>query len=406
MSGRDDYNSLKPEGKMTSLLTLVVLVLIAFLGSYFFKKYKPSNPFVNSLAYTGSLYFLLGILFGPRVLDVINQTIIKDINVLYALVLGWVGFLVGLQTNVKRMIRFPARYYLFSSANFFIVILFTFSLFYACLSFTAQTPGLVSLLVLSVAGSVTSPIMFGIVARDYKVVPEISHILQFNSAFDNLLGIFLFGIAIALSTIITKDSIAGYGLLLSLIIPLLAVAIYYFLDEELKTSEEKFLLLLGLLFIVDGVALYFSQSLIFISFVFGAGLANSPVKTRSMLQDVARLEKPMYILLLVFVGVNLNYSSVFYLLVFSFFFLIHLGSKMLSGYLTQFIVPEKYRLGNWTGLANLGLGGLPLAMILDFYLIKNKPEALVFLFAITLTLIIQDAISWFYLKKTITKSPR
>jgi hypothetical protein len=248
--------------------------------------------------------------------------------------------------------------------------------------------------------------MFGIISRDYRVIPEASHILQFNSAFDNLLGVLFFGIIISAGTMAPATGAGLAGLLFSVTVPILAVILYTVLVVELSTPEERFLLLLGLLFLADGIALHFNQSLIFISFLFGFGLANSPVKTSEMLLDVAKLEKPMYVLLLVFVGTMLNYAADIYLLVFFLFFIIHLFSKLLSGYITQFIVPEKYRLGAWGGLANLGLGGLPLAIILDFYLIKNNEIVVIFLFAITITLVLQDAFSWFYLRKSITKERR
>lgn len=394
---------LNHKGNMTPLLTLVLLVALAFLGALIFKKYKPDNPIINSLAYTGALYFLLGYILGPAVLDIVNQKIIKEINVLYALVLGWTGFLIGLQANVKKMRRFPFKYYKYSLTNVLIVFLISFSCFIMYSLFWDGGWRIVDLLLLSIVGMITSPIIFGIIFRDLKVIPEAMHILQFNSAFDNLIGVIAFGVAAAFASINTGLGTIGLSFLFSVIIALIAVAIYYFLFTELKSAEEKFLLVLGLLFIVDGIALYFQQSLIFLSFIFGFGLANSPIKTRGLLQDITKLEKPMYVLLLIFVGVNLDFANQNILTFGLLFFIIHLLSKLIAGYGTQFMLSKKYRFGAFNGMANIGLGGLSLAMILDFYLTTQSTKGQVFLIAITFTLIFQDAASWHYLRKKIVK---
>ena len=398
--------NIKIIGNMTPLLTLVLLVVIAFLGALVFKKYKLDNPIINSLAYTGSLYFVLGYILGPAVLDFINQKIIKELSVLYALVLGWAGFLIGLQANVKKMRRFPFKYYAYSLSNILIVLFISFGTLIVYSFYVGGGWGIVDLLVLSIAGMITSPIIFGIIFRDYRVVPEAMHILQFNSAFDNLVGVVAFGAVIAFASINTGLGTLGFALLFSVVIALIAVAIYYFLSPELESAEERFLLLLGLLFVVDGVALYFNQSLIFLSFLFGFGLANAPVKTRGLLQDITKLEKPMYVLLLIFVGVNLNFTNQSILPLLLLFFIIHLFSKIIAGYSSQFMLSQKYRFGTFNGMANIGLGGLSLAMILDFYLTTQSTEGQILLIAVTFTLVFQDAASWHYLRKTIVKKEK
>ncbi len=391
---------------MTSLLTLVVLVLAAFLGAFVFRHVRSDNALLNSVSYTGLFYIILGFVLGPYAADIINQDIIRELNIIYSLVLGWAGFLIGLQTNVKRIQRFPRKFYVYSISNFSIVIIVSFVIFIFMSHYFGWEYGVFSLLVLSISGAVTSPILFGVFARDYKVIPESSYLFQFSSAFDNILGVILFGVILAAGNINFNHISSGYGLFYSLAVSVIAIVIYYFLSKEFKKEDEKLLLLIGLLLIVTGAAFHFKQSIIFISFIFGFGLANSRVKTRGLLREINQIEKPMYVLLLIFVGVNLTYDSSIYFLIFIFFFFIHLVSKLLSGFLTLHTLPEKLRLGPFMGMGNLGMGGLSLAMILDFYLIKQSLAANIFLFAVTITLIIQDAMSWYYLRKVLVKDKK
>ena len=77
---------------MTTLLSLVLLVLVAYLGSMLFHRFPINKGWLKSLTYTGNLYLILGYIIGPQILNLINQEIIGQLNVLYALVLGWAGF--------------------------------------------------------------------------------------------------------------------------------------------------------------------------------------------------------------------------------------------------------------------------------------------------------------------------
>jgi len=391
---------------MTSLLTILVLVALSFLGSYIFNKLKSDNVFINSIAYTGLFYIFIGIVLGPFAAYIVNQKIMKEVSILYSLVLGWAGFLIGLQTNLKGLRRFPRKYYIYSASSILIVIFVSLSLFLAVNSCFKWNYGLLSLLVLTISGAVTSPILFGHFVRDYRVIPESSYLLQFNSAFDNIVGILLFGLILAAGNIVDGAVNAGIELLYSLGISAAAIVIYYYLSKEFKQSDEKFLLLIGLLLIVDGVALYFEQSIIFMSYVFGFGLANTHIKTRGLLKEINQVEKPMYVLLLIFAGANLTYGSSMYFAVFLLFFTVHLISKLLSGVLTNYFLPDKLRLGPFMGMGNLGLGGLSIAMILDFYLKKQSADAGIFLFAIILTLVLQDSMSWFYLRRVLVINPK
>ena len=108
---------------MTSLLSIVLIVLLAFAGSVVFKKIRIRSTLFESIAYTGILYIVLGYLLSPNVFGVFNQNILNDLNILFALVLGWAGFLVGLQAKLTGMLRFPPMYFRYTITNTLLVFL-------------------------------------------------------------------------------------------------------------------------------------------------------------------------------------------------------------------------------------------------------------------------------------------
>ncbi len=386
---------------MTALLILVFLLIIAYLSSKFFERKRFESTWIKSIAYTGSLYLFLGYLIGPQALNLINRQISEQLNVLYALVLGWVGFLIGLQVNVNSLKRFLKSYYLFASTNFLISLFIAFLLLYFAFSYYFKLTDQIEILVLALATAVSSPIMIGVIVRDHKVKGKVAHLLQFVAAYDNILGILLLGIMMALITDLSflgSYQINIEMIILSIAIGILTTYFYHLLSKNIKGEQENFLLILGLLIFLVGIAYYLNQSLLFIAFVFGTGLSHLPVSTKKQYLILQEAEKPLYILLLIFVGVNINFASFYYIIYLVIFLVINITSKLISGYLANYIIIKSDRPPGSIGLANVGLGGLSLAIILDFHLTNISDYSKLLIFIVAMSIIINDVISIYYLK--------
>jgi len=386
---------------MNILLSLVLLVLIAYLGSVIFHRYPIKNNWLNSIIYSGNLYIILGFAIGPSVFNLINHKIIDQLNVLYALVLGWAGFLIGLQANLKNLKRFRRLYYYFATSNF--IAAFCLSSIFLILIFPLIQGKFknIEIIILAAASAVTSPIMLGIFLRDHKVHGRISHLLQFVSGFDNILGVMILGIIMALVSNLTLFNGVSVGLL-TIIIPIvlgaLASFLYFILMKEFNKDQESFLLLISLLIFILGIALYLKQSILFTAFLFGAGISNLPISSKKLYISIQQVEKPLYILLLIFVGVSINTISSNYFILLAVFLVIHLFVILASGYMANFVVRKKLHLNNTIGLANLGMGGLSLAIILDFHLTNPSDFSNLLLFILAASIIFNDIGSYKFLE--------
>jgi Kef-type K+ transport system membrane component KefB len=391
---------------MTALLSLVLLVLIAYLGSIFFQKVKIRKPWIKSFAYTGSLYLLLGYLIGPNLFNVFNKEVFQQLNVLYALVLGWIGFLIGLQANVKSIKRFQKEYFRFATINIIIALVISFIALYQSFHLVDRFFNETEILILAIAGSVTSPIMIAVISRDYKLSGRVSYLLQFAAAFDNMLGIILVGLVMSYTSDISFLNIYNPGVLIifvSIIIAIIASYLFCYLSKDMKTDQEIFLLILGLLLFIVGIAFYLKQSLLFMSFVFGFGIANLSINTKQLYLSIQQVEKPLYILLLIFVGANLEFESKEYWLYLVVFIAVNLFAKMISGYFANFSMSRNSRIHKTIGMANLSMGGLSLAIILDFHLTNVSGYSQLLLFILAVSLVINDIISFKYLEKKIVQ---
>ena len=375
------------------------MVIIAFSGAYIFQKLQTKNTFVKSLAFTGILYISLGFVLGPQGLNVFKESVLNHLNIIFALVLGWVGFLIGLQTKLSGLKRFPFKYYRYSSLNFIIAFIVTFFLIKFILeNIPGQQIDVHSLMVLSLAGAVSSPIMLAVVIRDHRVHARLGHLLQFQAAYDNLLGIFSIGAVVLVVAALgakTGTQIVLHSFIV-LAVSLVSGTIFYFLTKEKRNDEERFLFIVGLLMFVVGVALYFSMSVLLAALIFGALVANTSKETRNLYHNVQQVEKPMYILLLIFTGINISLQINFYMLII--FFVVHILAKLGAEYLANYSLGKQERHSGWLGFGNIGMGGLSLAIILDYYLIHSAQPGEGLLLIVIVTLLLQDGIALNYLE--------
>ncbi len=398
---------------MTPLLSLVLIVLIAFIGSFIAERVSISSVWLKAVTFSGIFYILLGYLIGPDVFQILTVNIIQNLNVLFSLVLGWVGFLIGIQITVKGLRRFPRIYYFNSLIQYFFIFTLLSVIFYFLFTFLIPSLQWQEILLVSLAGTVTSPILIGVMVRDYRVKGRIAHWLQFNAAFDNLLGVVTIGVLFLIFHIFLSLDHGGLHDLLVFVLPIgitvVCIFLYQTLFAELKTEQEKFLLFIGLLLVSIGGAYYFKQSILFNSFLFGIGLASSNIATRKLYQSIQQIEKPLYVILLVFAGMNLRFQNnsialLMYMLII--FIGVRMFIKLVAGLYSVGGMREQLGLPYTSGLANLGMGGLSLAILLDYLMLNPDGAGSFFLVVIVIAIVINDLISFRYLQKKVMRQER
>ncbi len=390
---------------MTSLLSLILLVLLAYIGAMFIHNIKTSSSIFKGITNSGIVYLLLGYIIGPNALKVLDINVLNDLSLIIAFVLGWAGFIIGLQINAKQMLRFPLNYYwktiLIFVLNFaFLTLgLFLVKLFiYNNLIFT-------EIIILAIAGSISSPLLIGLLKKDYKIRGKLIHFLQFHSAYDNMASIVIIGIMIFLSnelknempTILKNMSILMVGASVMAIL-------FYYTAKYIKTIPQYFLLIMGFILILVGTAMHIGHSIIFISFLFGMVLANLPINTWKLFQTISNTEKPIYLMLLIFIGARLSFSSPAIIAVIVIFIILRFVIKYGSSWIIISRFKELKPHTKIIGFSGIGMGGLSLAFALDYYLLNNYSLGEEALFVLAMAYIINDTFSLKILENTILDS--
>ena len=133
-------------------------------------------------------------MIGPNTLGLLTDTVLNQLNVLVGLVLGWTGFLIGLQAKRTELRRFQKSYFLFATLNMVYMLIGVIIITYFAAKILNIQIGNPYLITFAIMATVSSPILIGALKRDLKIRGQVIHLLQFSVAYDNMLGILFFGI--------------------------------------------------------------------------------------------------------------------------------------------------------------------------------------------------------------------
>jgi len=381
---------------MTPLLSLILLILIAYIGTIFFQRAKSAGSLLlKGITDSGIIYLVLGFLIGPNVLQIINKNVLENISLMLSFVLGWTGFLIGLQISLKQMLRFPVNYYWRALSNFCLTFLIILIGLILIQEFIGSNFNYMDLLILSTAASINSPFFIGLIKIEFKIKGKLIHFMQFHSAYDNMLGVVITGIVLMSVQTLSGRTFTGsiINLIISSSIVIILSLIFFLMTKDINSISQYFLIILGFILFLVGMALYLGQSALFISFIFGLVLANLPIKTWKLFQTIVKSEKPIYLLLVIFMGAslsNINNLIIIFTIILSFW---RIAGKYLSGRLTLNQFDHEKNFSSIIGLSGIGIGGLSLALGLDFHISVITNNSGMILNIIAFLYIINDTIS-------------
>lgn len=380
---------------MNLILTLLFLIALAVVGKYAFQKIPVDNLIHNFLNYSGFYYLILGVLLGPYLLNVFTKDVINQSYFVFSLVLGWTGFLIGLQLNFKQIRRFRSTYYFKGFIYFLINLVVILTLLYGFNYLIIKNLSLLEMLLLSVAGSMTSTITISLLVKTKKFDVKSGHFLEFLAAFDNVLGVLALGILFAafqFSTASLKEAILFLASAYLMIF--LFALIYRALSKEIISFETELLVILALILIVVAVSKILQNSVLFLSAMLGIIVANlKGVNIKKLYLAVQEWEKPLNFILLFFIGIILQFKNVF-LMTILFLIIVTLGNLI-----TERIVLRK--ISKQLGLHTFGLSAVSLAIALDAYLSGARVELLTL---VAIIFFLSNIISIYYVNKTKAKA--
>ncbi|RMG60898.1 MAG: hypothetical protein D6715_14560 [Calditrichaeota bacterium] len=362
---------------MTPILGFLLVLLIAFVTVNFVApRLRESNPLVSGVVVSGIPFLVLGIILGPKVSNFLSRDILVRLEPLVSLALGWIGLIFGIQLRWRNVKRFPRNYLLFTSIQSLVAFAVIGGFSFWALRWLQGTGGrevLEIALVLGAVGCVTAPITIGRAVATLGARGRLTHLLQFVSGLDGFWGILFAGVGSALFNPLKSPVIhsgwqwflLGMGLAL-----LMGVYLLYLLRSGFS-AEENFLLLLGLVVFVSGAGFYLHLSPIFLNMVVGMVVAQSRIPATQVNRIVVTMEKPLYLMLLVFAGAMWNPAVLPEVGIIAAFLLARLMGKLIGGWISARWIPVGFPVPARIGHLLLSFGGVSLAIAFNYQLFRG-----------------------------------
>ncbi len=319
-------------------------------------------------------YIIIGMLFGPNILNIFNTEMIADLKALKILGLGFIGYNVGLEVNFK-MLKYNRNAVLFitlfQAIVTFVLVGGTILLFVGEYAWTYA-------LIFGAIATVTTPAPIVACIRSYHTKGRLTALLCPMIALDDVLGVIIFAFVLPISVYLAGHT--GEALTAAVLFgePLLNIGLSIFVGIIIGLMVERFIeyfyngdkitifliIVVGLLFGI-GITYMFELSTILLPLTIGAILSN---RLSFDLRDKVRGISDAFILpiLLVFFtlsGAELNIGLLTTLEVVGvIYILMRVVGKILGASTAAIMLKEETKVKKYLGAALIPQGGVAIDM--------------------------------------------
>lgn len=360
---------------MRTIITLALFLIVGFLGSRGFVSRATHRLPMTGLFATGMEFFLLGILFGPRALDLITVEVLGDLEPIVYLMLGWIGLLFGVELSwghVKKISSTMFRFLLTETLGF--VLLFSagsyFLIAWAWPELGAADRAIAALL-FGITAAISSPAVVAVVTQRLPARGPLTNTLRVASALSSLFPLVAFGLLfVILSPRFGGVVGIGYGVLWWLFVNAvgLALGLLMVLFTRERTSDNEMLLLIaGTVLLIGGLCYFLGLSSLYTAMVMGVVVGNFSRKREQIFRELHHIEKALFLGFLVVVGAMVELSQPWVLAAVTVGYVaLRLALKyVVTGSALVANFPDLRRHGRRAGLALSGQGVMAIAIALD-----------------------------------------
>jgi len=342
---------------------------------------------------TGTEFIFLGLLLGPEFINMFDADIIKGLEPLSGLILGWIGLLFGFQFEIKKMRRFPVAYLRAATVEGLVtlgvVLTGTFLVLYFFFRMDLLMIGIVSV-ALAASAACTAQTGLALVAPGLIAKrQETASILRYISSFDGLIALCFLGLTYLFRPLVTTGyswgGMIGYRVLIAVGTFVAILFLYNLFLGGRRDGKELLLVMIGMALLTSGTASVLNFSPLIMNFLMGVCLVNLSRQKELIFQILISVEKPVYIMLMVFLGVSWHVTTLWPFFLGAGFCALRLAGKLSGGDMIR---------------------GLSLALLYDFqHGIAGHFSAYV-VSVVIVSVMISDVVSMHYLFRLFNKELR
>ena len=187
---------------MKFLIAIVIIALIALVGSRitFLNRRLPIG--LRNLLFTGTEYIFIGLLLGSFGLNILDTNTLFKLESILLFGLAWIGFLYGLQFEIRLLKNLPKYYFSITAIQSAVTFLVVGLSIYFLLSFLLDLPEniiLLSAIILGATSCCTAQSAIAIVNRNYRIQNRgLLDLMRYISSVDGVFALIFFAIALSI----------------------------------------------------------------------------------------------------------------------------------------------------------------------------------------------------------------
>ena len=359
---------------MKIFFAFLLIIFLVFSGYHLSFRKLRLPLFAHKFYLTGLEFLFLGLLLGPQFLNILDVKTCGALAPVTALLLGWIGMLFGFQFEFSILRRFPRVYFLAGLLESLLTLLVVFGGIYFTLPFIltiSEHMRIVISMVMASAAACTAQTglaMFSVgkIGANQSIIK----ILRYLSSVDGLVAmlalmpVFIF---FPRSTDIAASRfVFGYDIFIAVIIFVAFLILYNLFLVYRREQSELALIIIGMVIFISGFSSVMNFSPLLSNFFMGVCLVNLTTEKEKIFNTLVSIEKPVYLLLLVFLGSAWHLQSFWVLAYAGGYFVFRFAGKMIGGFSISLLGPKMKEYPPGLGLGLIGQGGLSLAILYDF----------------------------------------
>ena len=398
---------------MTSGLTLVAVVAAGYLAA----RLAAGALARRFLIVSGAEYLILGVLLGPRVSGLISANVIDSFGPFITLAIGWMGAVIGSEFHLKRMLRFRGELYQVAFIEAVLVVAIVGGAMLAILTRLLDIPLIDAIAPAASLGAIavtTSASGIALaarrLARDRAARTPLLRQLQVTGGMDGAVGVLAFGIILCIvhappPSDIRPPTPTEWAVITIGIGVVGGILYHLFLGGE-RDPDRLFIALAAAITLASGTAAYARLSPLLPTMLIGAILANTARNRHEIGVVLHRVQRPLYLVLLIFAGAAWRVPGRLWILPIAAFILIRLVAKMWSARIATRLSGMSGALGSDWGLALIGQGSLAAAIALNYRIFDDSDLSNVVFTAALVSVLATDLLSARFVRAVVRRHHR
>jgi Kef-type K+ transport system membrane component KefB len=362
---------------MKLLLSIVIIVVIAVIGSRltFLNRRLPLG--FRNIIFTGIEYIFLGVLLGQMGLNIIDTRSLTNLEPLLIFGLSIIGFLFGLQFEFRGLKNLPRFFFSISAVQATVAFIIITPTLYFSLNALFTLPDEIILIMALTLGSTaccTAQSALAIVKNNYKIENRrLFSLLRYIASIDGIFALGFFSLAVSILTTATSEKFSLTSSLkwffVSIAIGILC-ALFLIILSNTKFSQQEFgVFLIGIVLFTGGLAIKTGNSPLVIGFICGMVYANLSRHRLRALDAIIHSERSIYIIMLIIIGAGWTLRLDNILIITCIYFVIRVIAKVIGTYAATRAFKSDFDVPAASGLGLLSEGGFAVVIIINFSLL-------------------------------------